>query len=166
MPDAPAEEAPHSLEERPTTAPPAWRTIHQRRKPKRREQPAPPPMPMPSAPAPPAAPAVSAPPPPPSTVHERTPTMHDHTFQPSTIHEQAYQPSYHQQMMDHDRQTASWYQFPRECSCSFGHKMLILISGDPHYAPSSPSTGPLYEVPETRPLGFFGPRSPRDSVIP
>ncbi len=84
MPSAPGEENPVP-DDRPMTAPPAWRTIHTKRKPakKREAQPAPPPPPppMPSAPTPappmpvyhhqvPTAPPASAMMPPPSVMDQ------------------------------------------------------------------------------------------------
>jgi hypothetical protein len=111
MPAAPGEEGPVAPPDvRPTTAPPAWRTIHQKKKPTRKREaapqpgPAPPPsMPMPSAPTPmqmptyvPTAPPASSLPP---------PSM----MPPSMMPPSMMPPS----MMDQSRQQ-SWYSWQRE----------------------------------------------------
>ncbi|PVG03784.1 hypothetical protein CPB86DRAFT_810354 [Serendipita vermifera] len=141
MPEQPGPEAPQPLQEdRPATAPPAWRTIHQKKKAKKREQPQP-------APASTAAPPVTALPSAPSIPMHMPPMSMSHpvsNLAPPTV---VPAPSVMGSIMDPARQASSWYAW----------------TPDPQYAPSSPSSAPLYEVPESRPLGFFGPRSPRES---
>ncbi|KAG8799260.1 hypothetical protein FRC17_007183 [Serendipita sp. 399] len=161
MPEAPAEGAAPAAEElRPTTAQPAWRTIQQKRKPgRKREQPVPqqqpqmqpqPPTPMPM----PVPAASSVPPPAPMPVPMQTATFTATGPPPSAMPP----PS----VMDQSRQQ-SWYAWQREF---YYFKAFITrlnpSAADPRYVPSSPSSAPMYEVPDTRPLGFFGPRSPRD----
>ncbi|KIM24288.1 hypothetical protein M408DRAFT_234148 [Serendipita vermifera MAFF 305830] len=104
MPSAPGEENPvPPPDDRPMTAPPAWRTIHTKRKaPKKREQQAPPASVQAPAPAPPPAmPSAPAPVPMPMPVHHHVPTAPPASAMPP--------PS----MMDQSRQQ-SWYAWQRK----------------------------------------------------
>lgn len=118
MPDAPGGEEPmQPPEDRPMTAPPAWRTIHQKKKPVRRnrdqsQSTAPPPMQMPSAPMPPPPVAPTpAPPPPPSAIHQHRPQP-PYTPQPQYTPQPPPMP---QPPHDQDRdRLQSWYAWQRE----------------------------------------------------
>jgi hypothetical protein len=102
MPSAPGEEGPVAPPDvRPTTAPPAWRTIHQKKKATRRRDAAPPPAP---APAPPPS-MPSAPTPMPMPMPMPMPT-----YIPTAPPASSLPPP---SMMDQSRQQ-SWYAWQRE----------------------------------------------------